>query len=241
MCMKKLILVLGLAVATSLNAATHVSQSFLSGNVSSLFVTNAGAGATYGGGVTNLLVTALFAGTPTNVAGTKWTNSAGTQITVNNYSTSTNTWCSVNPLAGIEMWPRVDGSWDPPTFAMNGVYNVWSTTNLMGDQLAATNFATSQSLFIQGYAVNSAADAVVNFRFAPSPDGVRVSTAASDIWTVGIVPPGVTGGSFSIRTNIPTYKWPGCKQLWLIDINNTDTTANSGVFFNSVTANGWRP
>lgn len=249
--MKKFLLTIVMAVALVLPVAAGdwFPQSFLNSTVAALKVTNATTAATYGGGITNLDVwtmhIALSDGAKrTNVSGTEWTNTAGQWIAVTNYSAASNALSYVNLLSAVEMWPDANGNWTPPTWRQNYNWSVAAYPSNFFDEITTTNFNCNMQLCIQLLTVDAAANAAVNFRFAPSVSGAggySVSTNIADMWTVGVTPTALTGNRVCILTNVPTYKWPGCKKLYLVDIANTDQTANSAVWITEISANGWKP
>ena len=149
-------------------------------------------------GVTNLNYPSTW---PTNAPNQLFTNRFGTQIIVGS-GPETNQ----NLLADVPLYALKDGSW-PWSGSTNAT--AWGASSYQ-----------SVSLTVVG---SSGGSAAVNFRFVPVCDGVWESTTAGDIWTVGVPVNGTT--PVTIVTNVPIWKWPGCKALRLKDIDNVDTTA----------------
>jgi len=236
--MKKILsLFAGLAVAGSVYASDHMVQSFIRDEVHSIQVSNDVAMSQWLG-VTNLDVPSLFPianTTPTNSAFQVFTNA---QLALVSCAAS---YSNYNLFRPITLIPVAGGNWEGPTWAGTGQSHTYGDSNVVQDvlQSAGGSFKTAMSLLIKVYTKNAAADAPINFRFAGSPNGIDVPITPDNIWTVGVDPPAVTGGTYMICTNIPTFRWPGYKTLWLLDIDNTDQTANSAVWVQKIQAVGW--
>ena len=163
------------------------------------------------GGWTNLSSN----GALTNYATILWTNNAGTQ-----FLTGTNTGLdSIRVLQTVPLWDN-GGPW-------------LTKARALGD----TNDYADAIVTVKLTGVSSAADAAVNFRFAALPDGVNQATDRTFVFPV--VATGTTAACVS--TNIPLSIIGGCKALRLVSIDNSDTTANSAVWVQSVTVNGFGP
>ena len=216
--MKKIITLLALIGVVSVEAGSFVTESFLAvpavwtGTNNEYAPTNLLA---YGSLGTNRAYASWGFGT--NQAGVNYTNNVGTLTTVNTYSTASNAPAHLNLLSAVSLPQAVVGG----TWAQNGLYNWWSTTNALGDQLQTTNFTTPASLFIRYTCTNGhAAATTYTFRFAPMIGNYIVSGAATD-WAITVAgtwgEPAKAAQSLVV-TNIPTYKWPGVEKLALVSI-----------------------
>lgn len=163
------------------------------------------------GGWTNLASN----GELTNYAKILWTNNLGTQ-----FLTGTNTGLdSIRVLGAV---PLLD----------NG--GPWLTkARALGD----TNDYADAIITVKLVGVNSAADSAVNLRFACLPDGVNRATDRTFVFPV------VANGTTTVcqSTNVPLSIIGGSKALMLVSVDNSDQTANSAVWVQSVTLNGFGP
>jgi hypothetical protein len=210
------LITLCLAFAFSAPAQNFLSQSFINPSVRSIEVSNT----LYG--VTNLL-----SGTGTNVDGNRWTNNFGTRI----MATNTVPAGQYFPLLvdHVTLYPDKMGSYMP--FA--------NTNTIPGNGSAASTWSPStHNLFIKMVG-GSGANAAVTFIFAPVCDGVNECTAAADVFSVALT--ATTTTPVTLITNLPTYRWMGCKGLRLRSIHNADTDASGQVYIQNVSLNGFVP
>jgi hypothetical protein len=232
--MKKLFLaVASVMLAFSVSAAPHQSFSFLNPQVKALMVTNATSGGTYGGGVTNLSISALWQGSDyiTNCAFTRWTNFQGVLNLVSNtsgaypYTQGTN----ANLLGSAPLWSLTDGS---PASSLN------LTNTTYGSQTIGYGMIHVRALF-----VDADHDAGLQFRFGPSPDGVNVSTNQPGLFTFTVMPGGTLAANtwFDFTTNAPMHLWVGARSLYLLDITNPEVEADCKAWVTDVSINGFVP
>jgi hypothetical protein len=206
--MKTLFTLIGLCFALSASAQSYLSQSFL--NVSSLLVSNTLT-------VSNLV---NFPG-QTNVLGVRWTNSAGTGISVTNAGNTTAL------IKDVNLWSRRDGDWWVPQFG--------TTTGIV------TNTASSPiNIYVKLLTGGSGANAAVTFTFVPIYDGDETPVVGTAMnWSFAVT--ASTTSSVTVATNAPMYLWPGAKKLRLLSIVNGDTDALSQVWVQKVSLNGYVP
>lgn len=219
--MKKLLIVLGLVLATiSVQAAANFTvQSFL--NCQSVCVTNK-----YG--ITNTLTTIGAQPWGTNIDYTIYTNFAGSQI-ICGITSSTNTMPGIatnityygrydNLLKDVSLWTG-DGS-----MPIQPVWAVSSGTNATAQ--AGPYFA---SIFIRTRAAATGADQAMSFVFAPVPDGVYEHTVSGDLITTTVTSGGGTAAGTIVTKLVPldASKLIGCKALRLVSITSGDTDASS--------------
>jgi len=209
--MKKLLVsvwvMVGLLTATAQN---FESQNLLS--VSSICVSNTI-------NVTNILSASVGAGT--NVDGTIWTNLAGVRV-IAATTTSTNSISGVittnaskvNLFKDISLAALVDREGRFPALA-------WAATNTL------QNWQQSPASLFVKLNGQSGANSAVTFVLTPVPDGVNESTAAADLWSFSVT--ATTTTPVTLLTNLPLYKWMGCKTLRLRSVTNGDTDATSRV------------
>lgn len=212
--MKKIIgIILVTLVLLAMNAAgqdiwpRHKSIDLL--NVRSLVISNTI-------NVTNL----TFAGAGTNVAGTEYTNRAGTKV-VTTASSGTN----YNLLGSAELWCLQDGS---PLFTAN-------TNSLPGAYAAGPSYLDISYDLVGGSGANSAC----TFILSPSWDGVNVDTSGGYDFTFAVT--ATTTTAIKSKTNAPAWKWIGAKRLFVRSLSNADTDASSAVTIRSLKLNGFGP
>jgi hypothetical protein len=172
-------------------------------------------------GYTNLLSNASAPGTgftTTNIVGLPYTNLIGTQVIVagtnfDQFTTDVPLWYNRNGDLPVTFPGYTNGTVDVPIGAAS------ITIHLTGG--------------------GSGANSAVNFVFAPVCDGLNETTISGDRFTVGVT--AVTTSAVTVTTNVPVWKWPGCKSLRLRTITNTDTDATSSVTVGSVTLEGFVP
>lgn len=154
----------------------------------------------------------------TNIVGLIYTNLLGNQVIVGVGDTTQLT-------TDAPFWCDRNGN---PILVMSGYTN--------GTWLGAESGLTMNIHLLTG---GSGANSAVNFTFAPVFDGVHEATAAGDRWTVGVT--ANTTSQVNLSTNVPMWKWPGCKFLRLETIVNTDTDASSQVVVDGISLNGFVP
>lgn len=172
-------------------------------------------------GYTNLQSSASAPGTgfyTTNVNGLIYTNLSSSQVVV-----GTNDKASLT--VDVPMW--VDRNGNPIVEASNYTNGIW-----LG---AISGLSVNLHILTAGTGANSA----VNVVFSPVCDSKNESTTAGDYWAVGITANGVA--PVDLITNIPVWRWPGCKSLRIRTITDSDTDAASQVVFDSITLNGFKP
>lgn len=154
----------------------------------------------------------------TNIVGLIWTNLLGNQVIAGVADTTQLT-------VDAPLWSDRNGN---PILVMSGYTN--------GTWLGAESGMTMNIHLAGG---GSGANSAVNFTFAPVFDGVHEATASGDRWTVGVT--ASTTSAVNVSTNVPMWKWPGCKLLRLETIVNTDTDASSQVTVDGLSLNGFVP
>ena len=238
--MKKLILIVGLVVATvAAKAQTFRAQSFLSQGVASIYVTNLVA-------ITNLNTAGA---NTTNAPGTAWSNyTTGVSSPYTLYVTATNSavagaWTNTtkNLLKDVELWCLKDGS------------GAWSTGLTNGDS-GTLNYPMSYAtlsirIATAGSGANTAAELVFTPLYGPGADPASatglnprptpVEGDSGDEWTVGITSAGAT--QVVVTTNAPLFKWQGARGLRLRRIIHADTSASSQIIINDISLNGYVP
>jgi len=234
--MKKLILTIGLVVATmsAMAQARFSAQSFLAQGVASVYVTNLVA-------ITNLNTASANS---TNAPGTAWTNyTTGVSSPYTLYVTATNTgsgtWtnASKNLIKDVDLWALRDGS--PPVMpsATNGTDRPTLSYASVSIRIASGGSGANSALsFVFTPLYGPGADASLT---GPNPKPTPIEGATADEWTVGVT--ASTTSSVTVITNAPLYKWPGARGLRLRRIVNADTDATSQVIVNDVTLNGYIP
>lgn len=212
--MKKLLIAIGLSVALGASAQQHLSQSFL--KVQAVYVTNTFA-------ITNL--TFPGNGWPTNQVGTTYTNNNQLIVATNgNY---------VNLLGKVAL--PTDRNALPV-----GVYGYFNTNAIAVPD--NTPVSANISLSLTG---GSGANSAVTFTFAPLPEsdtsGVELQNSAptGEEWSFSVV--ANTTSLLNFRTNVPTWRWPGCRGLSCKRIVNADTDASSQVIITSLKLNSFNP
>lgn len=166
-------------------------------------------------GITNLSSTVS---TGTNQVGIVFTNLAGTRVVVNASN------APFNLLKTLELRPDREARY--PILG-------WAGTNTL------QNWQQSQySLFIK-LTGQSGANSAVTFVFAPVCDGENESTTAGDLWQVAVTANTTT--PVTLVTNVPLYKWMGCKGLRLRSVTNGDADASSRVDVTQCVLTSWTP
>lgn len=237
--MKKLILSFALILTMVLGAAAqnHQTKSVL--RVAAL---NTG---TNGWGVTNL--SCLFTNNgmvynPTNVS---YTNAAGTFVgsdtTYLGYINTTNSFTTASLFNDIPLNPDAMGR--PVQYAFWEM-NLGNVTNI--------TFFGNQDLFID-YVNPRGSNAPIGVVFRPiyddeGPGGIGSVPYANgytgDDWGVRIA--GLTTTRGNIRTNIPTWRWPGAKYLRVVAVTNEYILAGpaaqtNSTFITRMSVSGFRP
>ena len=205
---KRLIAVIGLVALLALPAQA-ASYSLL-GSAQAVYVTNAIA-------ITNIL---LASSQRTNVAGTVFTNSFGTRVTVNTGYTNAQgvitNYGVITPLLGGAELP----DWRP---VLNPT-NAQVTTDLRSPFNIAVKMAG-----------NSGANSAVRFTISPSWNGTDVDNSGNFDWTFAFTQ--VASSTVVTATNVPAWLWPGAKKIILSRIVNADTDASSDVIVTDVSFN----
>lgn len=194
------------------SAQTHISQSFL--NVKSLHVSN-------GLSISNLV---MWAG-QTNILGVRYTNNAGTGVSV---AAAGNT---VKLLRDVALWSDREGR-VPITQASVG-------------QTVYTNFLTISPFTVSGrIAGASGANAAVTFVLTPywndTPDDGATFVATTHDFSFAVT--AVASSTVTFATNIvAAVNWAGAKGVRVRSIVNADTDASSGIYVHELNLNGFRP
>lgn len=215
--MKKLFLTIGLAALATVSAVAQPwqGQTFLGPNVLTLGVSNKFFG------VTNFL-------SPVNLSGTSATNATG-MIYTNRFNQGvivTNSNNALNLLGEVSLYGDREGRW----------YNAIGT-NAIGP--AGEHFGPSAAnISIRVKGTNAAANAAINFTFAPVPCSNEVTTASQQ-FVVGVTANGTT--PVVITTNFPSWKYIGVRALRLITVVNVDTDADSYAWVEECSFNGFKP
>jgi len=230
--MKKIITLLALIGAVSVEAADHVSASFVNPQVRSFMVTNASTASTYGGGITNLDCPQFFGGSTwqTNIGYTRWTNYQGVlNITSNTAPTYAYTKGSnFNLIGSVPLW------------SINGVTpSSFQTTNGAAANAIPYSYA---NLFVRAQ-FGADHDAGLTLRFCPSPDGVNVCTNAASAWIITVQPGADIAANyqFNFVTNAPMHLWAGCKSLVLTEVFSPEVEAACAVWVHDISLNGFVP
>lgn len=216
--MKKLfsfLIVLGLLALLALPAKAqiwpvHKSQTFL--NAQAVRATN-------NVNITNLTFPGVYG---QNIAGTIYTNLAGTRVVTTASSATTN----FNLLKPVPLlWSRESGA---------PAYTVTSTNGLTTQPNAPGDANISYSL-VGG----AGADSAVLFVFAPSWDGVNADTTGNFDFVFSVT--ATTTTRITSATNVPLSRWIGAKGVVCKSIGTADTTAAGHVEVNSLALNGFGP
>jgi hypothetical protein len=204
-----------LLVSVAVNAQVHRSVSFLKDFVSVMMVSTNNVGITNGTGCPSIY---------TNSAGTATAYVAGTR-----------------PLADVNLWVDRNVSYQAPLWADTVVSpgGINSQSNAVATAAVQTQGPSVMNLSISLVATNAKGTAAVVFRFVPLPDGVHESTTAGDFWNVSVTAGGVT--PVCIYTNVPMYKFIGCKALRLKAIYNASDVPEGNVFVDAIRLNGFAP
>lgn len=209
----KYLFTLVLALATfGASAQSFISQSFL--NVKSLHVSNTLS-------ISNLV---LFPG-QTNILGVRYTNSAGTGISV---AAAGNT---VKLLKDVSLWADRDGNVP--------VRQIWSVPGTVTNYLNISPFTVSGRIFGA-----SGANAAVTFVLTPFWDDVgddgTTFVATTHDFTFAVT--AVASSAVTFATNIVNaVNWAGAKGVRVRSIVNGDTDASSGVYVHELKLSGYRP
>lgn len=209
----KYLFTLVLAFATfGASAQSFISQSFL--NVKSLHVSNTLS-------ISNLV---MWPGM-TNILGVRYTNSAGTGISV---AAAGNT---VKLLKDVSLWADRDGHWP--------ITQIFATPGTATNYLNISPFTVSGRIFGA-----SGANAAVTFVLTPfwddvSDDGTTFVATTHD-FTFAVT--SVASSAVTFATNIVTaVNWAGAKGVRVRSIVNADTDASSGVYVHELKLSGYRP
>ncbi len=185
----------------------HTSQSLI--NAQSVYVTNTI-------GLTNL----VFAGAGTNVAGTAYTNQAGTLVVTTGSSGT-----KFNLLGSANLWSLVDGT---PAYG--------STNGVTGVSFGVTpGYANVSVSLVAGSGANTAC----TFILSPSWDGVNVDTTGAADFQFAVTTTGAT--AINMATNAPLAKWIGARRVFVKSITHPDADASSQVVIKSLKLNGFAP
>lgn len=246
--MKKILMICALAVTLVVpaSAATFTAGSFL--NAQMLYLEDdSDAGDTSTNSFTNLVIAARINGLAgySNAIGGIFTNNVGVSNKVAAGSGET-----FNCLGSVQLWPKADGTWQKPTWAMTtgGIVanaSTYGQTNQFSQEAIQTaNFDTDCSLLVEVTGI-AGWDGNVTLVFYPGyRDPVTredvVVTAGAAPWSITLTHAALTGLS-CMTTNVPTYKWPGAERLYLYTITNDDTTAGDDVAVSRVDLIGWKP
>lgn len=255
--MRKLLVVLGLVLATSAFGQPFRALSFLSDTVSGYIATNAACANCYSqsfagftvtnaaaaplGGYTNIYSWGYNGVTGTNSRPLTWTNNFGVWVIPTNGVPATDDYSRTNkiqyvtndstPLTrDVPLWVDRNGQL-PITVISNADFTIPGT---MG---AAMFSPATLSCTLFGAA---SAATKLNLIFVGLPDGVHEPTATGALtFEWGIVP---AAGTITISTNFPFWKFAGCGAVRLRSAALTTTTAaNIGVTIQSLTLNGFVP
>ena len=240
--MKKVLTICALAVAlvVTASAATFTAGSFL--NAQMLYLEDdSDAGDTSTNSFTNLVIAARIHGLAgySNAIGGIFTNNVGVSNKVAAGSGET-----FNCLGSVQLWPKQDGSWEKPTWAITTYQTVWANTNHIKEEIQTANFNTDCSLLVEVTGI-AGWDGGMTLVFYPGyRDPITredvVVTAGAAPWSITLTHAALTGLS-CMTTNVPTYKWPGAERLYLYTITNDDTTAGDDVAVSRVDLIGWKP
>lgn len=210
--MKYLLTLIVAMVSFGVSAQTHLSQSFL--NVKSLHVSNTLA-------ISNLV---MYPGM-TNILGVRYTNSAGTGISV---AAAGNT---VKLVKDVVLWSDRDGNWP--------VRQIWSVPGTQTNYLNISPFTVSGRIFGA-----SGANSAVTFTLTPFWDDVNddgtTFVASTHDFTFAVT--AVASSAVTFATNIVNaVNWAGAKGVRVRSIVNGDTDASSGVYIHELKLSGYRP
>lgn len=210
--MKKIISILMVvALAVSANAQWAVHNSNLPGG--NKFLAVPAVYATNNFNITNL---SSVIGPGTNLAGTVFTNKAGTRATV----TAAGVGAAQPLLQDVSIQPLASGGGAWAYHYTNGVERSYATMSVT---------LTAQS----------GANAAVTFALTPLYNGVNEATETADLWTWSFTPTAST--THTVSTNVPLWRWPGAEKLRLRRITNADTDATSAVIITDVSLNQFGP
>ncbi len=208
--MKKLLLIIGLAVATSFVAkaqdSRHYSFSFLPSGIDAIYVTNAL-------NITNLLTSGSMG---TNLAGTTFTN-LGTRVVV-----AGTTGASIQLLNDVNLWIPKDG-------------RHW---NLYTNDLLGVLYTDSPMWISVTYDSGSGANAAMTFVMTPMADDNREVNANPFTWSFTAVA-SQTGTTVTTNLQ-QVWQWPGAKKLRVRRIVNADTDATSHVIITDLNLEGYK-
>ena len=206
---------LGLALAMvsfGVSAQNHLAQSFL--NVKSLHVSNTLA-------ISNIT---MFPGM-TNILGVRYTNFAGTGISV---AAAGNT---VKLLRDVQLWSDKNGNWP--------VTQIASVPGTTTNYLNISPFTVSGRIFGASGA-NSAVTFVLTPYWDDIPDDGTTFVATTHDFTFAVT--AVASSAVTFATNIVgAVNWAGAKGVRVRSIVNSDTDASSGVYIHELKLSGFRP
>jgi len=245
--MKKIITLLALAGALSVNGADFVIQPLLNPGVYSLCVSNGALG-----GVTNLDSKWMnWGNVTTNVLNAVWTNAAGTavrntQANITNYNTD-----KFNLLSTAKLWPAPGGDrWTPDTMGYTNVG--WFQGGALGTgtnavpQSGANGGFQPAEVVVEMYG-GAGLDSTVTFTFVPviidNNGNIYEQRNVAHDWVVSFTGVASTAGTnLTFTTNAPMARFNGFNGLMLRTIVNDDATAAiTAAWVKKVLLCGWRP
>lgn len=246
--MKKLLVFLSVVgLVASVMGQNFVSQSFLSVKALALGTNNTRM-------ATNLNCAWMFfqgdsttSRGATNILGMQWTNSAGTATTNTQANIASYGTDKFNFFSDVNLWAKRDGSTWTYDKLMNttGAGNTWLGANGSNGvpQETAYTYSSPAKLYIRvdGPTGVGTTQPTVTFTFAPVASDADCPTTVDD-WVVPVTC--ALTNYTALVTNVPFYRFNGCKKLRLKTITSGSTyngATTSNIWVTAVEMNGFVP